>query len=33
MFGPQARKWLSDTIFGSSDDFTYQGGGNGAPAA
>jgi hypothetical protein len=33
MFGPQARKWMSDKVFGSSDDFTYQGGGNGAPAA
>jgi hypothetical protein len=33
MFGSQARKWVSDKIFGSSDDFTYQGGGNGAPAA
>jgi hypothetical protein len=31
--GPQTRKWLSDKIFGSSDDFTYQGGGNGSPAA
>jgi hypothetical protein len=31
--GPQTRKWLSDKAFGSSDDFTYQGGGNGAPAA
>src|SRR5918911_408133 len=27
MFGGQARKWLSDTLFGSSDEFTYQGGG------
>jgi hypothetical protein len=26
--GPQTRKWLSDAVFGSSDDFTYQGGGN-----
>ena len=26
--GAQTRKWLSDTLFGSSDDFTYQGGGN-----
>jgi hypothetical protein len=26
--GSQTRKWLSDTLFGSSDDFTYQGGGN-----
>jgi len=32
LFGPQARKWLADKVFGSSDDFTYQGGGNGAPA-
>ena len=31
--GPQTRKWLSDKVFGSSDDFTYQGGGNGSPAA
>ena len=23
--GPQTRKWLSDKIFGSSDDFTYSG--------
>jgi hypothetical protein len=29
MFGPQTRKWLSDKAFGSSDDFTYQGGGDG----
>ena len=29
MFGGKARKWLSDTIFGSSDDFTYEGGGDG----
>jgi hypothetical protein len=31
--GPQTRKWLSDKIFGSSDEFTYQGtssGGNGS---
>ena len=29
--GPQTRKWLSDKIFGGSDEFTYQGtGGNGA---
>jgi len=26
--GAQTRKWLSDRLFGSSDDFTYQGGGN-----
>ena len=25
--GEQTRRWLSDTLFGSSDDFTYQGGG------
>lgn len=28
--GPQTRKWLSDKMFGSSDDFTYQGGNSGA---
>src|ERR671929_767848 len=27
--GPQTRKWLSDKLFGSADEFTYQGGGNG----
>ena len=27
--GAQTRKWLSDTLFGSSDEFTYQGGGDG----
>jgi hypothetical protein len=26
--GPQTRKWLSDALFGPSDDFTYEGGGN-----
>jgi hypothetical protein len=26
--GPQTRKWLSETLFGPSDDFTYEGGGN-----
>jgi hypothetical protein len=26
--GATTRKWLSDAIFGSSDEFTYQGGGN-----
>jgi hypothetical protein len=26
--GPQTRKWLSDTLFGGSDEFTYQGSGN-----
>ena len=25
MTGPQTRKWISDKIFGSSDDFTYGG--------
>ena len=24
--GPHTRKWLSDAMFGSSDEFTYQGG-------
>ena len=24
--GPKAREWLSDRLFGGSDDFTYQGG-------
>jgi hypothetical protein len=29
--GPHTRKWLSDAMFGSSDDFTYRGdGGNSA---
>jgi hypothetical protein len=28
MTGPATRKWISDRIFGSSDDFTYQGSGN-----
>ncbi len=26
--GAQTRKWLSENVFGSSDEFTYQGGGN-----
>jgi hypothetical protein len=26
--GAQTRKWLSDKIFGPTDEFTYQGGGN-----
>jgi hypothetical protein len=26
--GPQTRKFVSDKLFGPSDDFTYQGGGN-----
>jgi hypothetical protein len=28
--GTQTRKWLSDRLFGSSDDFTYQGGNSGS---
>jgi hypothetical protein len=32
--GPPTRKWISDKIFGSSDDFTYQGSGNsGSPSS
>jgi hypothetical protein len=33
--GAQTRKWLSDRLFGPSDDFTYQGGnsGSGPPAS
>src|SRR2546427_4898258 len=27
--GAQTRKWLSDKLFGSSDEFTYQGGNSG----
>src|SRR5919206_3763774 len=27
--GAQTRKWLADRLFGPSDEFTYQGGGNG----
>ena len=31
--GAQTRKWLSDLLFGSSDEFTYQGGNStGMPA-
>src|SRR5918992_117517 len=26
--GPTTRKWVSDKVFGSSDDFTYQSSGN-----
>jgi hypothetical protein len=29
MTGGQTRKWLSDRLFGGSDDFTYQGGSGG----
>src|SRR5207249_11531788 len=28
--GAQTRKWLSNAIFGSSDEFTYQGGNSGS---
>ena len=28
--GPHTRKWLSEKIFGGSDEFTYQGSGNSA---
>ena len=28
--GARTRKWLSDRLFGPSDDFTYQGGNSGA---
>jgi hypothetical protein len=31
--GEQTRKWLSDTLFGASDDFTYQGSGNSGAAS
>src|ERR671935_759260 len=31
--GAQTRKWLSDTLFGPSDEFTYQGGNSGAGSA
>jgi hypothetical protein len=31
--GPQTRKWLSDSVFGPSDDFTYQGGGGNSGAS
>jgi hypothetical protein len=31
--GPQTRKWLSNTLFGNSDEFTYQGGGNSSPSS
>lgn len=30
--GAQTRKWLSDTLFGSSDEFTYQGSGGNSGA-
>ncbi len=28
--GAQTRKWLSDQLFGSNDEFTYQGGNSGS---
>src|SRR5919202_3439715 len=28
MTGAQTRKWLTDKLFGPSEEFTYQGGGN-----
>jgi hypothetical protein len=31
--GPQTRKWLSDKLFGPSDEFTYPGGGNSSPSS
>ena len=31
--GAQTRKWLSDRLFGPTDDFTYQGGNGGAGAS
>src|ERR671925_932234 len=31
--GAQTRKWLSDTLFGPSDEFTYQGGNSGASSS
>jgi gas vesicle protein len=33
MSGAQTRKWLSDKLFGPTDDFTYQGGGNGGASS
>jgi gas vesicle protein len=30
--GAQTRKWLSDKLFGPSDEFTYQGGNSGSSA-
>ena len=24
MTGPETRKWVSETVFGGGDDFTYQ---------
>ena len=31
--GAQTRKWLSDKLFGSSDEFTYQGGNSGVSSS
>ena len=31
--GAQTRKWLTDRMFGSSDEFTYQGGGGNSGAS
>ena len=31
--GAQTRKWLSDKLFGPSDEFTYQGGNSGASSS
>jgi len=31
--GSQTRKWLSDKLFGPTDDFTYQGGGGNSGAS
>jgi hypothetical protein len=31
--GAQTRKWLSDTLFGPSDEFTYQGGNSGSSSS
>ena len=31
--GAQTRKWLSDQLFGSSDEFSYQGGNSGSSSS
>jgi hypothetical protein len=31
--GAQTRKWLSDKLFGPTDDFTYQGGNSGVSSS
>jgi hypothetical protein len=33
VLGAQTRKWLSNKLFGPSDEFTYQGGGNSSPSS